>query len=1158
MRLISGQEVDASENKESLTRGILFTHKKLDEIIKPVDIIQKDQNGKPSFIDKDKLGEEHFVSGHRVIIDYDERKYSLTSRSVDIFGKGNEEPLYYNGVVESSIHLDAPTAYMENGEIKTATSNVLFEYSGELLKLKSAFSKCIKRDKVADAADKLDNNHDDGVSKSQERFNRAISFYYFPKLTANDSDEAAFNCIFGIPENFSKNNAPQLRYGKKYTFAVYHEYQNGWGLPLKENNSNFSQLTIEDLLDEEPDLFFPSRILFRPLENKKAPQLYHRNESHDDMSKPIAERASLEHIIVRSNSGSDTSSTIDERHVLPPKIDIEPAFWYGLLSSPNMTAIESFEIKRRANCSFIDKSEYQNYTNEKDSEGNFNKCPEGCTSYCGGTQMEKFYPERHIYPRFLTDRSVEGFIVKLFWDQQYAKPVFPGKNKFEMYYGGEKGIKPESILLCAAGSHSEIYINDNSNKELIEIFLKKGAQVYGHIQNLTDEEGEKFLTLGWWKDISFLENKIDIHKRYIRNKNDDDVNRLLDERNVPKKISLTHAVKEPLIVPEVIKLTSTPKDHKLIEHLYEWLNKKEYKQYKIGVNIIGNRIDKNKPTESLINSSFTQVELSSHFERLDAFRKIEFLKEVIPTGVLELWMRKEVFVDDPDQIVLSSNSATNHLPNEPVVGFKNPDNVFTLEHKIEFSNEILSQLKDLKNIEDIDSISDVFRSLITKLNLQYDFKTTCFEEREYYLKNISKFKGFFTDEVFNDNGEVKAVDRLEEYALPKIKDVMRNLKNDSNLRFKVITLNNSQPSKPDVALAVTTTQEKRSNPSHKKTISVQKGNIVTIYLKRGRLKSGKDERAGVIVDADSLYNKLFKDNDLISKAGRDIVSDRYSNRSQYLQYGDIIIPEDNEYKVEFDNELGIYHFLPKFDVEKQLWKFEVELDIKTKDGKQLHNPFINFSIVHFQPFSINYNDKTAGASLLDIKNDCRISDVENSTWCYLLPERKLSVYFNKPNLFFNKYGEVALTVSFDHESLHHFNSAENVWKVRSNFIVTVQGSHSGKAFDWNPVKSWLDTGDDGVDKLAHDFHHPLLSESVLMQKENLVNLNLKFSKNETRDEEKSSNYSHFRVRLIEVEWFKDETWDELKKRYEKDNPDLLKIDVLDNEEMRIRYVELIY
>ncbi|SHM80165.1 hypothetical protein [Flavobacterium xanthum] len=326
-----------------------------------------------------------------------------------------------------------------------------------------------------------------------------------------------------------------------------------------------------------------------------------------------------------------------------------------------------------------------------------------------------------------------------------------------------------------------------------------------------------------------------------------------------------------------------------------------------------------------------------------------------------------------------------------------------------------------------------------------------------------------------------------------------------------------------------------------------------------------------------LYNKQFKENDLISKAGRDIVSDKYSNRSQYLQYDDIVIPKINEYKAGYDNELGIYHFLPSFDIEKQLWKFEVELDIKTKDGKQLHNPFINFSIVHFQPFSINYNDKTADTSLLVLKNDCRISDAENSTWCYLLPERKLSVYFDKPNWLFDKWGNVDLTVSFDYESLHHFiyydeNEKNEKWNIHSNFILTVEGSDDELL--WYPVNSQIDNGNN----LAEwGFRHALLTPEILEKEENLASIKIKFEKRSnpsskiettTSDNERdtietnqyakyddSIKYSHFRVRFVEVEWFNNDI--SINAFLTKDS-EYLKHDILNNEDMRIRYVELIY
>jgi hypothetical protein len=1151
-KILNGDQVKYNENKDALTRGILYTNKDLHKIIQPVSLVYNNGDLVSSFTD------EFVTRGHRVAVRVNENSktnlYSLTGRSISLKLKQDKKPFYYCGNSESCVHFDTPIAYMENGEVKAASSDVLFEYSGELLKLKSAFSKANKISKADKISDEAEFHHDGGLYKSIARFeqiddttkaplNGTVIFSHFPFNEIQK--EAWLNCVYSIPSSFNKNFSPKLRFGNNYTFAVYQEYLNGWGLPLYTQNS--VQLSLEEIIQEDSTGIFPEVLEFQPLENKKTVLLYHRRDVSEDLSKPIFEKPSLEHLVVRSDTGEDSKQFIDERHVLPPKITIETAFWYGLLSQ--LSNDKSFEYKKRANCPFADKGAYNKFIDETDENGisKENKCVECGKSYCGGTQMEKYYSDKHIFPNhFFTDPSIKGFTVKFFWDEECSDNKEIRLNEIgAVKFGGSLGLNPKSYLLRAKGASEESFVENHNLLNVLEIYLKKGMSIYAQLINYfgEDEENkliETQLVKGWWNQIPLQKSKQEFLSLINIQQKD-----FFDERNKPKLISLTHAVKEPLITPKVLKLFSTPNDHKHIEHIDEWLKEKEYQQYKIGINVIANRVDKNNPIVSLINSSFTSVELSSHFERLDAIGKIEFLRDITPTGALELWMRKEEFIDNPEQFVLQTKSATNHIPNEPVVSFVNSK--FHLDYKIEFSNEIMSQLKDLKRVEDIDGINDVFRSLVTKLNLKYDFKTTCFEEREYYLKDISKFKGFFIDKNFNTDSE-KALEKLEDYALPKIK----NVKSKSELRFKVLVLNNSQPSKPDVAFAVTTIQETRTNPSSKKTISIQKGNIVTIYLKRGRLKSGKDERVGVIVDADSLYNKIFKDSELISKAGRDIVSDRYSNRSQYLQYGDIIIPENNEYKAAFDNELGIYHFLPKFDIEKQLWKFEVELDIKTEDGKQIHNPFINFSLVHFQPFSINYNNKTADASLLDLKNDCRISDIENSTWCYLLPERKLSVFFDTPG-WFDDFGDVDLTVSFDYESLHHFNSDVNKWKVRSNFIVTVQGSNDG--IQWQPVQSWFDNGKPKVDESTLAFHHPLLSEEILNNQENLAKLKLKFMKwvfpNNT---EKSKSYSYFRVRFIEVEWFTNETWLEVLAR----NKELLSVDAVNSEEMRIRFVELIY
>lgn len=1144
-KIMIGEKVNENESLEILTRGILYTHKDLHKIINPVSLIGDDGKLLSSLTD------EFITRGYRVAVQITENHnsqiFSLTDRGL-ILEWENEE-IYKCGNIPGCIHFDSPAMYMQDGLIKAASSDVLFEYTGELLNLKSAFSKASLTENSGPGL-----NNDGGLFKSKARFEKYISFFHFPFVETQDKSELNFK--YSIPSAFKKNYVPRLRFHNEYAFAVYQDYLNGWGIPLNIQENSI-QLSLIEILNKEAENnsgkrnLLSDKIRFRPLENKKNVILFHKKQVNEELEKSILEKPSLEHLIVRSQNGNDKNAIVDERHILPPKIELETAFWYGLLSEPYMNAVESYNIKRKSNCSFTDRDDYEKYIDEKNEKGEFkgNKCLEGCTKYCGGTQMETYYPSNYINPNFLTDPSIKGFKIELYWDKEFKRKVETNKVK-ESIFSGKAGIKPNSYLLSINGSLDETSVFNNEKLDTLTVFLKKGMVVYALIENILDDEkwyGKKNLVQGWWHDqLETRKNNSEILEYYeksIKSPNETDLskyNRFISERNVPKKLIFTHAVKEPLFIPRIVYFVSTPNEI-TTKYIDNWLkNSTKYKNsYNITKNVVGNRPGRTTHDQYL-GSSEGKIEFTSRFERLDAIKVKEFLNDVTPTGSLELWVRKEEYIDNPDQIVIE-NSEYSHNPKEPVLSFDSIANTFTLEHKIEFSNAILTQMKNSKNISVRSDISDAFRSQITTIGLQYDFKTTKFEEREYFLKNVSKFEGFFTDKNLNDN---------EEFSLPKLSNVL----NDSELRFKVMVLNNKPPNKPDVAYSITTIQEiRKKSEDYKYDIdSYQKGNTVTIYLRRGRLSSGKDERVGIIVnDTESIYNEYYAKNDLFSVAGRDIVSDRYANKTKDLKRENIIIPENNEYKAGYDKELGIYHYLPIFDIQKQLWKFEVELNIKTEDGKNLHNPFVNFSIIHFQPFSINYNENKP----LDINKDCRISDVENSIWCYLLPERKLSVNFQPPEMLGN-YGFLDMVLSYDFESLHHFNNGDDSWIVRTNFILTIQGSDDGVI--WHNLLSGIKHKNtvthDKVDDKTLLFHHALLTKEIINQQKKSVDIHKLMFKKQVDPIRNSQSFSNVRARIIEVEWFSNETWGQILVR----NNELLKTDLVDNEEMRIRYVDLFY
>lgn len=1153
-KLAADGEVKNDDLADALTRGLLFTHKWLHHVVKPAELTDaRITLG---------LGDDYLVRGHRVgLIQEKAAKsyacYSLTKRDTTIKRAGDFGSIYKSTKSEGAVSFDAPSLFMQDGELKAAMSDVVTEYSGELLSLKSAFAKAINSKKAERLVNELRYYYDSGLHKSIARFERphksyyqAIAFRYFP---FNEPKKKSYLTIsYDVPSAYNSDYAPRLRFNNGYSMVIYQEYLNGWGLPLLPDAKNKLQLSVQDLIidgdkagAQQLDLHYvPPLRVFEPLESKRPVDVFHREEWHDDVDKPMVERPSLLHLVTRSEHGEDGDQVVDDRHLLPAKTELETAFWYNLLSPDNMSPDDSFDFKRRANCSFMDRQGYDDYVSEVQPNGKKRSCPEDCRSYCGGTEMPAFNTDKHITPNHLCDPTIVGLNISLYYDEACTIACPVGEHDaVNIDFSGTPGLRPKSYLLRAKGAEKFNEVINHNWLDVWDICLKKGAILYGKLGNNLNDRGYDALTRGWWNDLGLkLSRERALGVAY---------------RNVPRQLTFTHAVKQPLITPTIKQLSSAPDDHRHTEHLDRYLSQPAFQAYSLPKNIVAKRTVTVTGAD-VMESTRAAVSLVAHFERLDATEKIAFLKGVVPTGGLELWMRREVFADLPEQIVLPVGSASNHLPSEPVCGFKDPKNVFSLEHVVQFYDTLLFELKESRNVIDISNVDDVFRSLISQLSLEFDLRSNVFEEREYYLKNISKFKGYFDD---REPDAAKDAAHLEDFVLPKLKKVMDDLDEPSPLRFKVLSLANRRPNDPVVAYAVTTIQENRQS-EHDRTISTQKGNIVTIYVKRGRLSSGKDERIGIIVDADTPYNNLFKANNLISKAGRDILTDRFDNRSTYIQYGDIIIPEVNEYSAAFDYELGIYHFLPKFDIRTQLWKFEVELNITNANGRQLHNPFINFSLLHFQPFAINYNHQAAASTLADLKRDCRISGTENSAWCYLLPERKLSVYFDKPNFLVDRFGEVDLVISFDHESLHHFQIAGDAqvdanWKVRTNFILTVEGTRDD--VQWQKVHSSI-TLKDSLEqnpprKEPLSYHHALLDQQFIKNKNNQVKLALTFTKwANPFDEDNSVAFKNFRVRLVEVEWFIGKTWDELLLT----NRGLLETDPLDNEDMRIRYVELIY
>jgi hypothetical protein len=900
------------------------------------------------------------------------------------------------------------------------------------------------------------------------------------------------------------------------------------------------QVSVKDLT-ENNQLYTPPTIKFTPLESKKPLLLFHTkdpNGTHSSQStletasskspRPV-DKEGLETLVIWSeDNDGDTQSC--SRHVLPARIAFEHAFWYDLLSQ--LDGDQSFEWKRKYNCPFLNQQQYDDFTTGKVKK----KCPESnCGSYCGGTAMRNFYSSDRIVPNHLSDPSIAGYSISFFRDSKYSSRI--SQKPVLLNFGGTPGLAPQSCLLKVDGSKRELETEVSNDRQTLTIRVKPGMRIWAQLENaLFEDYREEHLNRAWYQDLATIHSKSLLTMAPSR-----------ANKNPPRQISIIHAAKKPVVKPNIESLSSKPAEDYKYSHVKEWLTG-EYKDLTIEANVVATRLKMHDSDPTELGSSIIAVKLSAKFERLDAFSKdgkVGFVDNESPTGGLELWMRKEEYIDDPDQIVFYSDSQKgaliDHLPNEPVVSFRDLNqNISHRDYRIEFTDDVMYQLK-VGPVKVVDRDGDLFRRVTSTVDLRLDAKSKKFEERRYKLRNISMFKGFFTD---NPDAKDDAYTR-------------------ESPEHRVLVLNNTPPDKVEVSHAVTTITEVRERYHHHGTTSHQKGNIVTIYLKRKRLSSGKNERVGVVVyNENSRYHKAFVEGDLISRAGRDIVSDQNkATASPFIRYyrsdttkQDIIISDGREFDGRFHEDLGIVSYLPQFDRERGLWRFEVELDIKTVDGFQLHNPFVAFSLVHFQPFSVNYNAKwlTRESTLKHIGQDCRLSPVETFIWCYLLPERKLSVSFHKPSIWglgswLDRWGKVDLTISFDNESLHYFET-DGQSILRSNFILSVEGSNDKIA--WHPIMSQVD---DGTGKWS--LMHPLLTRANINPGSNEAKLKLKYLRASNPAESgikmtSSQSFSEFRVRLVEVEWFVEAEWGQLKiDDY---------ADIVENQDMRVRYVELVH
>ncbi len=1098
-----------NDGEDQISTGIKVTSKSLKEIIKPIDPID-------TLKDDFCYYNEHLMKGFGVaikvakdnlenipILPLTQRKVTVNKGGVNILPQFDEEDF---------IKIDSVIQYLDNeGELVAEANDLIFEYDGELLSLNSVFGNDENDERVGDKEDV-----DKILQNAEKRFDEIFQIRTFPFNNKNiESDYANVNnkiwFSYDIPSQYAdkKSITPKLRYGYKFQAVVYLGFINGNSSKVSSTKENEVEITLTDLLSMADSKWTITKPFpYTPTEKKGQFVAISSEQVTPQNKKPQNE------FIVKSESFYDKDQSITYKHILGPKIDYRAAWLHGAFE--NLSSKKSYEILARS----LNSSLKQDRNGEKRED----------------ESHPLFEKGSHITANYLTDPEVHGFKLII----SYSKKLVSDKentNNFLMKYidfrknnGRTEVINQKSIQLKASGAKSITHIY--KSKDSIDVNVKKGAELYMHLLPIGANNKTANSEPGWLQNL-----KVELKDNHEENSSKfaSKFTQLLKSKKQNKfqgltTFKLTHAVKKPLIAPNIEWFYSVGQSPASVLQDIQ-LSLKEFKSvqtetvYILDKNIITKELKLDSVKNYTIDQQKTtsKISLKALFERLDAKEKEGFIDNVLPTGALEVWIKKEEYIDDPEELIFEDDRKSRLTPNSPVYSFDNKSNIFKLYHTIEFQDELLDAVKNENCVYPREDIKNVFVRYLTELDFTFDIKSHEFEEIKIVLRGQSKFNGYFGD-----------TEESNEYSLP----IVRDGQFDQSYVFPAMTLNSQKPLAPEIKYAVTTIKETRSIEEKKSeknwTKSTQEGNIITIYLDRGRLSSGKDERVAILLKNFTPYNDYYSKIDYFSKIGTDAVTDSSKLKNRYLACENIIIPKDNIYDVKKEKGLKVISGLPIFDIEKQLWKIEFEIDLKNKDEpkteKDLHNPFIHFSLVHYQPFSLNYS---SGDNPL---NDLRFSEVTTGVIGYLLPKRTTEAILVVPK-FWNDIGSASINISFDKSSLYLIDQN----KTQSNFVVTIEGSFDGVI--WESLCSYEENKQG---KKNNQFHHFLIQDPKNIP-EKMLTKDLKFSKWNSQNQK----MKHFRIRMIEIEYFNEINKEELLSNQFIKN-------VLDNDKLRVRYVELIY
>ena len=946
----------------ALTRGLNLYNK---EVADQVNIILKAKNAPAAITEKE------VTRGHRFAVKQPggEKLISLGSRKVSLVDKAGKPlalPTAFQ-IQDFAVHTDTGMHALVEDENKNIKSEVLLDsailtWSGENIGMPGVFSN--QEDEENFEANVDEGSMADATEVVTRTFTDLVREEYFPKSVNYTGAIAGVNTrsiaidemkLININYSFDKN--AKLVLGNDYQLCSVPEYKNGWGISFNGKTDAAGVRYELGFTDVTDDVnpFVPFH--FKRNEPVKHIAFYLKDQLLKELPDGINKAP------VRGREGESLHHLVIRNKSADNNKETSTTQTSTRYVLPPAISFEHafwhnkiFELSKDYGMQESYKW-YKKYHWPAIDKQQPGKPRKSITEemITDSIRMKEFYP-KDCQINYLPDPLTKGFRLEFYLDKNRLIKA----TEYEQYEENEYYFSGKYPYINAW----EILLEDYEEElvtykdEKICIRLRKGIELFVTARTILDESYEKqFETFGNYNSFT----------RYGNN----------DLLTPPLHFSMVHATQRPLVSP---RFNNT------------LICKKELGSTKL----------------HMVNTIMVE-QLSTYTDQSGI---LNYIEDTVPTGGLELYATWEEYNDDPNNRLRLDDDWD---PTKPIE--EDEDKKASFEIAVTLNPDQLNKME--RTLNKVDNEKYEALNYATDIEVNYDIRETKFLEKQYLIRNKSKFTSYY-DAVMHSSGDADVFNRV------------------SKSPFLVKILNSKKPAKPVLAARnmtlVTVHEESRERNT---TVRKSSMNRLCLYFERGRLTSGKGERIGILLnDPNSPYNDYFIANGLVSTVGRDILTDSakpfdglYRNESVLLTKSNFVINDPHDlrdadknrnahdlesFSPEYVEDLGIMTFLPKFDKRLNLWYLHIELDINDKDGQELYNPFLQFGIVHYQENSINENVKDQPQELA---KDCRMSEIFKSGFAYIRGSRLITVTENNLNIRVN--------VSFDETSTIHYKKPVN-------------------------------------------------------------------------------------------------------------------------------------